>query len=434
LPKIYKARLFLGILAANTMIFAALIFMAGCWRAAPDPATPLQHRGYIWQREWNGALADSLATARKKMNGVVILGTEIVWKGKEPETISASINWEMLKENEVPCSIALRIAPVPASIFQDKTIADFVFTTVQALVAQVHSHGLTLQEFQLDFDCAQKDLRGYGALVRTLRPLLRPVRLVITTLPSWLDEAEFAALVGVADGYVLQVHSVPTFHETGRASLCDVQLARKWVAKAASFGLPFSVALPTYRCTAGYNRSGKLLSVAMDSVQPAWPPDTRILEFETSPDEIADLVKEWQQRRPPELREIIWYRLPAASDTRNWRWITLLKVMSGERPLHKLDVLQEGENPVDVSVVNSGEADERLSAVVTVNWSGQPLIAADALSGWSVNSGKEEAVFTTAPEFRIRLSPGGKREIGWLRFEQPTSLHLQLARKNEADR
>jgi hypothetical protein len=412
------------------MMFAVIALVAGCRRSAPESTTPLRQRGYIWQREWNAAVADSLANARKKMDGVVILGSEIVWNGKGPEVVSATINWEMLKEADAPCSIALRIAPGP--IFEDKTRTRFIVAAVQALLEQMRVHGVTLQEFQLDFDCPQKDLQSYRTLVQTLRSLLRPVRLVITTLPSWLDEPEFVPLAREADGYVLQVHSVPTSNETGRASLCDVRLARKWAAKAASFGMPFSVALPTYRCSAGYNREGKLLSIAMDSVQPAWPPDTRILEFETNPDEIADLVKEWQHNRPAELREIIWYRLPVATDTRNWRWVTLLKVMSGERPVHKLEVLQEGENPVDLSVVNLGEADERLDSVVTVTWSGQTLVAADALAGWMVNPGKEKAVFTITPGFRIRLSPGGKREIGWLRHDQSTILRLQLARQNEA--
>ena len=96
--------------------------------------------------------------------------------------------------------------------------------------------------------------------------------------------------------------------------------------------MPFSVALPTYRCTAGYAPNGKLLSVAMDSVQPSWPPGTRILEFGADADKIAALVHEWQESRPLQLRELIWYRVPIATDTRNWRWPTLAAVMAGRFP------------------------------------------------------------------------------------------------------
>jgi hypothetical protein len=139
-----------------------------------------------------------------------------------------------------------------------------------------------------------------------------------------------------------------------RANVCDAPLARAWVSKAARFGLSFSVALPTYRCSAGYDATGKLLNVAMDSVQPAWPSDTRVLEFATNADDMATLVQEWRYARPPQLREIIWYRVPVATDVRNWCWTTLSAVMSGRKPLHHLEVLQEGENPIDLSIANTG--------------------------------------------------------------------------------
>src|SRR5207248_6431078 len=178
--------------------------------------------------------------------------------------------------------------------------------------------------------------------LRSLRPVIHPVRFVVTTLPAWLDDPEFVPLVREADGYVLQVHSAPISHASGSVSLCDPVSARKWVAKAARLGLPISVALPTYRCTAGYNPAGKLLGAAMDSVQPSWPPGTRVLEFETNADDVATLVHEWQHLRPPQLQGLIWYRLPVATDARNWVWATLSAVMSGRKPLHRLEVLSEG--------------------------------------------------------------------------------------------
>ena len=141
------------------------------------------------------------------------------------------------------------------------------------------------------------------------------------------------------------------------------------------------------------------------------------------------LVKEWQQARPPQLREIIWYRLPVATDIRNWRWVTLSAVMSGRKPLHHLEVLQEGENPIDLSIVNTGEADEELDSVVTATWNSAATVAADALAGWTVDITNGRAIFRKAAEHQMRLSPGGKRQIGWLRYEQPVSLQLELAKK-----
>jgi len=228
------------------------------------------------------------------------------------------------------------------------------------------------------------------------------------------------------DGYVLQVHSVPMSAGTN-AKLSDARLAREWVGKAARFGMPFAVALPTYRCAAGYGPDGKLLSVAMDSVQPVWPPGTRVLEFGADADEIAALVNDWQKTRPAQLRELIWYRVPIATDTRNWRWPTLSAVMSGRLPEHTLNILQEGENPIDLSIFNAGEADERFNANVTATWNGAGLTASDALAGWNMKSENGRAIFRVTASHGMRLPPGATRKIGWLRFDQTTSLETELS-------
>src|SRR5439155_27099451 len=102
--------------------------------------------------------------------------------------------------------------------------------------------------------------------------------------------------------------------------------------------------------------------VAMDSVQPPWPPDTRVLEFATNADEIAMLVKEWGRKRPRQLREIIWYRIPVATDLRNWRWVTLSAVMAGRKPPLQLVVAHAGENPIDLAIANTGEGGEVLDS------------------------------------------------------------------------
>ncbi len=245
-------------------------------------------------------------------------------------------------------------------------------------------------------------------------------------LPAWLNDSEFRKLVREVDGYVLQVHSVPISAGTN-AKLSDARLAREWVRKAARFGMPFGVALPTYRCAAGYGPDGKLLSVAMDSVQPVWPPGTRVLEFGADADEMAALVNDWQKTRPPQLRELIWYRVPIATDTRNWRWPTLSAVMSGRLPEHKLNILQEGENPIDLSIVNAGEADEQLNTNLTATWNGAGLTASDALAGWNMKSENGRAIFRVTASHGLRLPPGATRKIGWLRFDQTTTLETELS-------
>ncbi len=354
---------------------------------------------------------------------MIVLGAEMSWNGSESNVVSASINWQSLKERGVPCAVALRVASHPKP---DGTSIPVIRRTAKSLCDQAKAHGIQLTEFQLDFDCPQKELSSYRAWLSRIREVVRPVPFVITTLPAWLDEPEFDGLIREVDSYVLQVHSVPTSSAATSAMLCDTRLARQWIAKAATHGKPFAVALPSYRCSAGYAPSGRLLSVAMDSVQPVWPPNTRILELETDADAMAELVGELKKNRPWNLRELLWYRLPVATDTRNWRWPTLAAVMSGRKPSHKLEVLQEGENPIDLSIANNGEAEEHLDGTVIASWDDESVAVADALAGWTVDPEKQRAMFRPVEGFRIRLAPGGRCKIGWLRFTRPTNLRIAM--------
>jgi hypothetical protein len=320
------------------------------------------------------------------MQGVVLLGAEIEWTERTPRVVRATVDWAKVQAAGTGCSIALRVAPFGGPSGENDPALRSIDEVAKSLLVETDVHHVNVDEFQLDFDCAQKNLANYRRWLRHLRTIISPTRFVITTLPSWLGEPDFAALVKEVDGYVLQVHSVQISGATG-AGLCDTRAARRWVAQAAQLRLPFSVALPTYRCTAGFNSAGKLIGVAMDS---SLAPNTRTLEFNSDADEIATLVNEWEHARPAELRELLWYRIPVTTDARNWRWPTLNAVMAGRKPRRHFEVVEEGGNPVDLSIVNAGESDDVLGTVAAL-WHGGGLVAVDALAGWNVAQ-KERAL------------------------------------------
>jgi hypothetical protein len=417
------SRLLVHILSLASIVLP-LSALLGCHRSTTTVSGPLPQRGYLWQRAWNPAVLAAVQEADKRMNGMVIIGAEILWNGSTPTTNRANIDWPTLKNAQKPVALALRVAPYPGPFSEDDSTAKYIAGVAKSLVTDGTAHGLTVSEFQLDFDCAQKKLSGYNLWVKAVRAAVLPTRFVITTLPAWLNEPEFLPLVRLADGYVLQVHSVPISSQEGHSFLLDTGPARKWIQKASGLGIPFSVALPTYRCLAGYDRSGKLMGVVMDSVDLAWPPGTRTLEFSTNADDTATLVKEWLSSRPRELKELIWYRIPVATDQRNWRWPTLAAVMAGRKPAHKLQAAQRGDNPIDISVKNTGEADKQVGARVTVTWAGASIVAFDALPGWTVVATNDRAVFTRIDGAPMELPPGNERSVGWLRFDQVVSANL----------
>jgi len=64
------------------------------------------------------------------------------------------------------------------------------------------------------------------------------------------------------------------------------------------------------------------------------------------------------------------------------------------KPIHKLQSIQRGNNPVDLSIKNIGEADKQVAVKLTVRWADASLVAYDALPGWTVVTEKDRAVFT----------------------------------------
>ena len=126
----------------------------------------------------------------------------------------------------------------------------------------------------------------------------------------------------------------------------------------------------------------------------------------------------------------LWPKTPTRvafdeTDARNWRSVTFAAVVAGRTPRHQLDVVEHGKNPVDLAIRNNGEADERASVRVIVR-SDQPAVAADALTGCSVEVDKTQSIFATKAGESLSLRPGEQRNIGWLRFAGPAKLEFEL--------
>jgi hypothetical protein len=98
--------------------------------------------------------------------------------------------------------------------------------------------------------------------------------------------------------------------------------------------------------------------------------------------------------------------------------------MAGRNPVHQLQAVQRGDNPIDISVKNAGEADKQVGARVTVTWTGASIVAIDALPGWSFVAKSDRAVFTRIDGSLMELPPGSERSVGWLRFDHVVSTKL----------
>ena len=414
-------------LARLLAIFTLIAVGNACHPTAPHGSAPLLQRAYLWQREWNPSIRPALVEAHRRLDGVVFLGAEVKIAGGKVSVIRPKIDWAAVKSTGIAPAIILRVDPFTGPFLKNDPVIDSLRDLARGLIQDATRHEISLTEFQFDFDCAQAKLPDSRVWLHDLRSAVAPLHFVITTLPAWLQAREFSRLIAEADGFVLQVHSVP-LRRGGSTTLCDAKSVRAWVEKAAAFGRPFSVALPTYRCVAGYRPDGEFLGVAMDSIQPDWPKGTRTLELGADSMSLAQLLHEWQLSHPTVLREILWYRLPVATDVRNWRWPTLAAVMQGRTPVLQLEAVGEGENPIDLKLVNHGESDEPLDCIVTAD--GVEPLAYDVLAGWVAKAVGGRVGFSPVPGANLRLPPGEARPIGWIRYGTRTPVRFEVTNRS----
>lgn len=403
------------------------LLLAACGRSHG----PMLQEAYLWQRSWNGTVETAVREAPKEMGNIVVLGEEIAFKGSQPVVVRPAVRYDVFKECGIRPGIALRINRFNGNFAPAEPVTQKIVNDARELISAARANGVEPGELQVDFDCPSARLHGYANWLWVLRNATSPIPVRFTALPSWLKERGFSELVAASDGFVLQVHSVS---QPGiglqEQTLCDPGLARQWVEEAARYGVFFRVALPTYTSIAAFDEKGTVGGVTSEGASPHWPAGAQLRAYRADAASLATLVKQWREDRPKKLVGIVWYRLPVASDTMNWRWPTLAAVMQGRVPARHLKVEVSGGQPADIAVINDGEDDVPLPAVVNAEWSEATLQARDALGGYGAEAGEKSVRFVASPELSLeRLSPGTRRVIGWIRLSKSEPLHVTFTEK-----
>jgi hypothetical protein len=389
----------------------------------------LRQEVYIWQRTWNAAVRDSLAQHASSFSRLVALNAEVTWKEKRPQIIRVAVDWAALREAERPIGLALRVGAYPGPFDSNGEITALLVEQASSLIAECQANQLQASELQIDFDCAESKLDGYRVWVEAIRRKIAPVPVTITVLPTWLNQASFKRLIAGADGYVLQVHSFERPKDADAPfTLCDPAAARRAVERAAQFGVPFRVALPTYGYVMAFDRTGRFVGLSAEGPSQSWPEGVQLREVRTDPVALADLVQTWTTKRPVTFAGIIWYRLPVSEDFLNWRWPTLSAVMAGRSPRESLRAETRRPQPalVEVSLVNYGEADGVAFPAVEVRWQKARLVAGDGLRGFELMQAEPTAAQFLRNSGRDRLSPGERWQIGWLRLDKDVEPQVEI--------
>lgn len=413
MPTSIARRLAPAVLAGLSAALAACV--------PPTASGPLPQEAYVWQRRWTPAVAEAVRGA-EGFRGLVALAAEVDPAADPPRLVRVAIDLDALAAAGPP-ALALRIGAAPDRFAARPALVDRLAGLAESLVADAAAEGRMLAELQVDHDCPASRLTDCALLLAAIRDRIAPVPLVFTALPSWLDAARgFERLLAAADGFVLQVHSLePPSGSDAEIALCDPAAARRAVARAARFGRPFRVALPTYSYLLTFDAAGALAAVAAEEPPSPPPPGGSRRVAASDPAAMAELVRGWTAARPRMLGGVIWYRLPTADDRLNWPTETLAAVREGRVPEHRFELRVRRPEPslAEVEVINRGEAVAEPPAEIELSWAGPPPLAADGLDGYRFQptfdpgtaSLRRAASGTLAPP-----APGEARTVGWLRF------------------
>jgi len=384
---------------------------------------------YVWQRNWNQVVRDAITEHGSNFETLVALKAEVSWHAKRPEFVQVPLDYALLKKSGSHIGLALRVGPYPGPFLESDRATAFLTSVAAAIVGEARSKGCVADELQIDFDCAQSKLDGYRVWVAAIRRAIAPVPVIITALPSWLNEPSFPKLIAAADGCVLQVHSLEAPRSVDAPfTLCDPVEAQRAVERAGQWNVPFRVALPTYGYIIAFNRNGKFAGLSADGPRKDWPADYQLREIRTDPSAMAQLVRFWTTNHPPSMRGIIWYRLPVTDDFLNLRWPTLAAMMAGRVPREHVHAAARRVEPgmMEISLVNDGELDLSSRLAVQVTWTNARLVAGDGIGGFNLADTGPGAARFQVDDNSFRLPAGEKRVVGWLRLSEDREVKVEI--------
>jgi hypothetical protein len=411
-------------------VVVTTLCLASCARAPEPRATgPLRQEAYVWQRDWGGRVQTAVGEGSSRLDGLTLLAAEVGWHDGRPEVLRIPIPYAALPKSTRSIGLALRIGAFHGPFRADDATATLLCNLAVAILDEARAAGMASAELQLDFDCAESRLDGYRLWLEAVKRRVAPTPVSITVLPSWLDRPAFQRLARCGGSYVLQVHSLRRpANAKDPFTLCNPREAREAVERAASFGVPFRVALPTYGYRLDFDPDGQFAGIAADGADDGNPHATLSREIRSDPIVLAGLVRDWMRDRPALMSGLIWYRLPVADDRRNWRWATLARVMAGLPPRGHLRA--EPRYPqsglVELDLLNDGNADVSTRFDLDVRWDHGTLIAADGFHGFELARRTAESCELQSPKGADFLPPGERRTIGWLRLNTNTEVRCEL--------
>ncbi|MEY4763833.1 MAG: hypothetical protein RI907_506 [Pseudomonadota bacterium] len=386
--------------------------LAGAWSGCSSQPIALSHGFYIWQHVWQPPLLAAVQQAQADVAQWRVLGLHLdAGRWRQPRVVLPA-----LAGSGKPVRLVVRVEGHQTPVWDEAWLA-----TLRGLWATWQAQGVALAGLEIDHDAGERQLPRYEAWLRRLRQAWPEVSLSITALPAWLHAAGLSGVLQVVDEAVLQVHAA---NRPGRG-LFEAEQARQWVSRwAREQAKPFSVALPCYGNRVVFDEQGAV--VALESETPVPVRSGSEQQLLAQPTAVSALLSWLSQADVPQLRGVMWFRLPTDQDQRAWRLSTWRAVVHGQQAWPEAQVkLHATATPGlwDVVLRNPSDVDLALPRQVALPRQAGGQGAFGGVQGYSAD------LLSPEPRLSLRddgwLRPQAQFTIGWLRSTQPLD-HAQL--------
>lgn len=386
----------------------------------------MEQEAYIWQREWDARVKNAILEDTGKIDGLTVLYAEF-HPSDGLDYYPAEIDYDALKTRGLPIVLALRLN-LATDYNVSRSFNSGFKSWVMKAIETARENGVDPVSLEIDFDCPTSQLDAYTEELIDIRRHLDGVSLSITTLPTWMHRADaFRRLVEVTDHFVLQVHSIERPDSYGdTVNLCDPDQSLKWTKQAASFDVPFHVALPTYAYRLAFDADGRLVEVSGENASMLQNPDWRYRVIRSDPKLLASLVQSIEVHAYPNCEGIIWYRLPIGEERYNWDILTWQAVMDGsiDEADWQVSAVPQEDGAIELQIELKTFTASKPPSEVQLTWTEGTALAWDGQRGYQVLTNADHGLTWKWPsEMPMPELPAHTRwTIGWIRFDQKTEL------------
>jgi len=240
------------------LLWLVALLAVGCAAPVPKGKPGTAVEAWIWHSPIEWSANDTAAAKELGVSRLLVRGGTLSYDGAEMQvTMPVSIDPKAL--GKLPVDLVYNMDQGAIRHSEQLPAAEIADTILAAYRKYKFAASAGLQ---LDFDFPTRRLGEYAEILKSLRQKQPGIRLTMTGLQTWMNDAAYRALAQQVDAVYMQ------FYEGAVAKspddpvrLSNLDRLRKGIGRLESVGRPYYVGVPTYGQCLAFDAQGKRYGV-----------------------------------------------------------------------------------------------------------------------------------------------------------------------------